>query len=1487
MKRKWVRRIVLVLLIPIIIFALLIVSLYIPSVQNFIQKKATSYVSEATGMDISIGRVDLRFPLNLLVRDVTILQEKDTMLSFSELNVSVQVLPLLKKKVMLNTLMLNQAKVNTRSLIDGVKVKGTLGDIKVGTRLVDLDTSIADFTDIYLDQINLLVVLADTTETKSDEEPLDWTILLDNINLTNSSVDLQMPLDSMTLGAHLPSLNVRGVNIDLGAGNYGVSRIDLSEAALTYQSGSIVRQLGVDPNNLDFKTLSLSFDSVFYGEKLIQANIETFSFLEKSGIQVNSLEGRLKMTDEYFSCSNLSLRTPLSLFTLGVDAPLNWCNDTVPTQIDASIHLSLKELAMALGVKDEDVDISTWGPIIAKVKASGTADNLRLDEVYAELSDSFIFTIQGAAKKACDENKRVGQVDLLGDFYDLSRFESWIADDGSIRIPKQMLLKGIASINGSKIHTQLSLNQGKGVVNLEADYDTANESYRVSGDIDSLNINHFIPNQPLYNLSLGLQAKGSGIDFMSNKSQGEFDLHLNELRYDHLAFRKFNLSALLNSGKLQTKISSDNPIVKGTIDGYYILTAPMLNLNYQVSIEDIDLYKLGLSKQRIKDPVNITADLITDNDSVCLTINSGDFAFHFDAHQSFNELLDQSTLLMKTFMAQLKKKDIDYNDLQKHLPEAHLAWEVGQKNVISSLLSQNKINYTNSTAKFEVNPLRGMHGWMGVGGFKVDSLKLDSIIFTLDQDTTGIRVETGVVKGKKNQETAFRSFVRGFLSKSSASIDLDFETGNNMKGLLFGVNIMPVGKGTYVTLTPDEPIIAFRKFKFKDKKNWLVLRDDFRVFADIDMEETRQIGFKMTSNLKDTTSLQNMNIDIREIQLNDITRLFPFLPQLDGVFSAETHYVQTDSTLQVSTELFIDSLQYEKKLIGDLSLGATWLPDGKNSDLINMYLTHNHDEVLMVDGVINRAGEQDVVDVNAVFEHFPLKVANVLFPEGELALDGDIDGHLHITGSADAPKINGELILDSVTIFSKQAGAKFTLDSRPVVVKDSKIVFNDFAIYSTDQNPFKINGTVDITNLSEPVIDLKLTASNYTLINAKRTKESILYGKLFVGVNATVRGTLDALKMRGNMSVLDNTDLTYVLTESPLTVQDRLGDLVQFTSFRDTTEVHTDTIPRELGGIDMVMAIHIDPSVQFKVDLSADRSSRIALQGGGDLSMQYTPQGEFFLNGRYALSGGIIKYSLPVIPSKEFQISNDSYIEWTGKVDNPKLNLLASDRVRASVSEADGSSHMVNFDVIIGAKNRLDNLQLVFDVNAPDNSTVQNQLASMGQEERSKQAIALLATGVYLASSGSGGKGGLDMGAALNSVLQSQINAIAGSSLKNASLSVGVEEYDMSEAGGKRTDYSFRYSQRFLNNRFQISLGGRIKTGVQAENDFDSFIDNVSLEYRLDASGTRFVRIFHNKNYESVLEGEITETGVGLILRKKLNRLGELFIFKKKKKQEK
>ena len=111
-----------------------------------------------------------------------------------------------------------------------------------------------------------------------------------------------------------------------------------------------------------------------------------------------------------------------------------------------------------------------------------------------------------------------------------------------------------------------------------------------------------------------------------------------------------------------------------------------------------------------------------------------------------------------------------------------------------------------------------------------------------------------------------------------------------------------------------------------------------------------------------------------------------------------------------------------------------------------------------------------------------------------------------------------------------------------------------------------------------------------------------------------------------------------------------------------------------------------------------------------------------------------------------------------------------------------------------------------------------------------------------------------------------------------------LESYDEDGDGAKRTDYSFRFAKRFYNDRIRIVLGGRISTGEDInQGQAQPFIDNVSIEYRLDPSGTRYVKLFHNKDYESLLEGELTETGAGIVLHKKMQYMRELFIFKRNK----
>ena len=51
----------------------------------------------------------------------------------------------------------------------------------------------------------------------------------------------------------------------------------------------------------------------------------------------------------------------------------------------------------------------------------------------------------------------------------------------------------------------------------------------------------------------------------------------------------------------------------------------------------------------------------------------------------------------------------------------------------------------------------------------------------------------------------------------------------------------------------------------------------------------------------------------------------------------------------------------------------------------------------------------------------------------------------------------------------------------------------------------------------------------------------------------------------------------------------------------------------------------------------------------------------------------------------------------------------------------------------------------------------------------------------------------------------------------------------------------------------------------------------MSLEYMLPKRDNKFLKVFRPTGSERILEGEITETGVGFVIRKKLSRLGDLF----------
>ena len=315
----------------------------------------------------------------------------------------------------------------------------------------------------------------------------------------------------------------------------------------------------------------------------------------------------------------------------------------------------------------------------------------------------------------------------------------------------------------------------------------------------------------------------------------------------------------------------------------------------------------------------------------------------------------------------------------------------------------------------------------------------------------------------------------------------------------------------------------------------------------------------------------------------------------------------------------------------------------------------------------------------------------------------------------------------------------------------------------------------------------------------------------------------------------------------------------------------------------MVLTIGISDAALFHCDLSEDGQSYVDLEGGGDLTMRMTESGEMRLTGRFTVNSGEMKYALPVIPLKTFTIEQGSYVEFTGDVMNPTLNIVAKERTKALVAESEDNQRSVAFDVGVKLTKPLSDMGLEFTIEAPEDLSVQNELAAMSAEQRGKAAVTLMATGMYMTDETMMQGSGFKANNALNAFLQSEIQQIAGSALKTIDISLGVES-GTSEVGTSTTDYSFRFAKRFWGNRISVIIGGKVSTGANATNSAESFISNVSVEYRLDRGSTRYVKAFYDRDTQDPLEGQLTRTGVGLVLRRKTERLGELFIFKNKKK---
>ena len=559
--------------------------------------------------------------------------------------------------------------------------------------------------------------------------------------------------------------------------------------------------------------------------------------------------------------------------------------------------------------------------------------------------------------------------------------------------------------------------------------------------------------------------------------------------------------------------------------------------------------------------------------------------------------------------------------------------------------------------------------------------------------------------------------------------------------------------------------------------------------------------------------------------------------------------------------------------MGNISSEFVYMPKQDGGHYVDGTLSKDDVQFGHLSGTYNPARGGNL-DAELVVERLPLSIVNGFIPQRLFGLNGYADGELVVKGRLSKPVINGELYLDSANIFSDPYGLTLRFANDPVRIVNSHLLFENFEVYAHNDSPLNIKGELDFSNPDRMRLDMRMKATKYEIINAKENYRSEVFGKVFVNFSGQMKGELSNLNLKGNLDVLDATDMTYVLRDSPLSTDNQIEELVSFTDFSDNKTV---IINRPaLTGFSMDLGLNIDPNAHILCALNADKSNYVDLMGGGNLRMTYTPVNGLRLTGRYTLNNGEMKYSLPVIPLKTFTIKDGSYIEFTGDAMNPRLNITATEITKASVTSNGNDSRIVDFECGVVVTRTLKDMGLEFTIDTPQDMTVSNQLNTMGSDERGKLAVTMLTTGMYLAD---GNTNRFSMNNALSAFLQSQINNIAGNALRTLDLSFGLDNVT-DASGNMHTDYSFKFAKRLWSNRLRIIIGGKVSSGADVGRTDNTFFNNVSLEYRLNQGSTRYMQLFYNRDSYDWLEGDIGKYGVGFIWRRKLRRFRDIFRLK-------
>jgi len=1270
--------------------------------------------------------------------------------------------------------------------------------------------------------------------------------------------------------------------------------------------------------------------------------LNDFSFIEKSGMQLQKLSGYVVTSDSLYQVNDLFLKTGNSMVHAPVlelavlDSSMNniWKDLQFDIQIDSSM----------LGVKDAVFFAPELKGLDQKVhmraQLSGTLSNIKLKD--------FVLTYGRDTRIAADLS--IDGLPALEDafiFGEVKELTSSVRDAQSIyippfneqktlRLPENIQKLGSVKFQGDLVgmfndlvaNGEFTTDYGSITTDLAVVSDIKNKQYRFNGDvrINAVQLGQILDKTDMLGeLSMSANVNGD-ID-----SLGQYDIamgsEINRVDFNQYAYSEINLAGRLTNKSFNGEIMIDDPNLKVEFLGGYLIKNNIPKLDFRADLH-ANLDELNFDTTDTEAGLLLIADMQGSNLNNAL----GELQLSNIYYRKIEDTARINTLVINSLNIldeQVLQIESEYFDIstsgsydsgdffsalstmvyqyfpvlsdEEEKPDDWMASSPGQMKINANFFNLNELTaffIPQLSIPHEINLNANLDANKDIYDLEIHSpeVQFDTIIskdlllgFTASKEMLNFDVNASYFNFKGSE--IFNNLSIETESKAdSVIIALNWDNLSDSIRYAGNLNTSVLLEKSLNNNIAFETQIYASDFILNNQA-WNL--DEARIRIDSSEINLGAIQFyneeQMIKLVGDLSN--NPSKDLRYyIQNFDISLFNRFLSQsgyqLFGIFNSNGRLADAYNNINFRSFIDLKNLYINEEEFGMLQVNATW------DYLTNSLKLDGNSKYLDFRGGVNPTTDNINLTVN--INNFGLTVlAPYLIDAGLLDITGSIDGNIDVTGKLSDPDIVGVLDFNRAGLTYDMLMARFNLNDTVFVYTDS-LVFKNFLISDEKGEKGIIKGKLTHNMFQNIEYDFDIDMNNYHIMNTTEMDNSQYYGSAYATATSNISGSTEDIVInipeakteKNTIFVLPMSD-SYEADDEPW---------ISFVSDSVSKVNVEELVPENPFDVTFLLNLSVTPDAEARLVFDPKVGDMIRANALGDLSIEVYPDGDFSMKGELEIKSGDYLFTLQNIINKRFVIQDGGMISWDGDPLDGKLDLKAAYKLKAplydimlGIDTSDVYKRRTDVLCLMEMSGSLMNPDIKFSLEVPNaDEKAKTRVASLSDDETNKQVLTLLVLNRFYtpddmqmagADNRSSNLAGVTSFELLSNQLSNWLSQISDD------FDIGVNYRPGDEITTQELEVAL--STQILNDR--VLINGNVGVG-EHENTSSDIVGDVEVQVKINKSGNLRVKGFTRANSQSQLDfdhGPYTQ-GVGIFYTESFNTIRGLLkrYFSSVKKQE-